>query len=117
MFVASELCTDERPRVGSRWDRNDSSWQFHLPWGRSLVALVWRSRLATLAIAPSALISVSDAAPLVLGPEVRAYAQDMVPALLACGLCSLVSSACRDRLGLAVGRPVDCLEPSAISSR
>lgn len=71
-------------------------------WGLPLLAFVWRSRVATVALVQSALIGVAYAAPLVLGPVFGTYGESIVPVLLAGGLGYLGWSAWRDRLDVPV---------------
>ena len=75
-------------------------------WSMPLVALVWRSRVAALAVGQAALVSIAFAAPVILGPIFQAYALDFVPLVLFLALAYLAWSAARGRLRLPVGRSV-----------
>ena len=72
-------------------------------WSLPVLALVWYSRVAVLAAAQAALISVSYAAPLVFGAVFRTYGEDVLPVVLAGALVYLMLSARQDRLELPIG--------------
>jgi hypothetical protein len=72
-------------------------------WALPVLALVWSSRIAVLAAGQAALISVAYAAPLIFGPVVSTYAQDVVPVVLLGALTYLALSAWRGRLGHRIG--------------
>lgn len=72
-------------------------------WSLPVLALVWYSRVAVLAAGQAALIGVAYAAPPIFGAVFSAYAEDVLPVLLAGALIYLVRSAWQGRLELRVG--------------
>ena len=84
-------------------------------WSLPVLALVWHSRVAVLAAAQAALISVSYAAPLVFGTVFRSYGEDVLPVVLAGALVYLVLSAWQDRLELPIGAEASS-EPDTVAT-
>ena len=67
-------------------------------WCLPLLALAWRSRVATVAAAQAALFALAYAAPLAFGGVFGIYAQGFVPSFSLAALVYLVVSARRGRL-------------------